>query len=123
MLLADERVRRNGKKIVPMRPWPVQTDFNHEWTLMNTNGLAVATAVSATLSSFFTLNFLLRCLALATLKRANLGLWFAALRVSTLFSRLAWNTFMAIPNFTRSRRSMSLTDVRRLDRLQCKIGR
>jgi len=31
--------------------------------------------------------------------------------------------FKAIPGFTRSRRSMSLTEVRRPDELKCKIGR
>jgi len=31
--------------------------------------------------------------------------------------------FYGDPSFTRARRSMSLTEVRRLDQLKCKIGR
>jgi hypothetical protein len=39
----------------------------------------------------------------------------ARLRVSTSFSRLAQKRFSGDPSFARSRRSMSLTEIRRLD--------
>ncbi len=61
--------------------------------------------------------------AVATLKTANLGFRVRrAARFHVVF-KIGAERFSGDPSFTRSRRSMSLTEVRRLDWLKCKVGR